>query len=610
MANIFDKFNKSKSGWTFGGSADELKYRKKGDFIRGGEGGAEFFEAGDDWTGDLSANYGGTFSFRLRQDGSGSTSSTGAQIRIEGANGVTLTRDFDQSGESGWNTFEFRLDQVSGWRVDGRSIASVFQIQEVLEDVTSVKIRADSRSDDSFTDLDEVRLSNGSITEDDTTALVENNGIKSDFKFGADGWSFINDVRDFNRPNSGGEEDGYLQAVDLASGLIMYYVAPSTYEGVKSGFFGGSLSFSLIVETFNPFAIKGDDVQFIGANGTTIVYNLPNVPGSSWTKYLVTLDSTTDWRLESGTGAVASDADIQSVLDNVAGLWIRGEFVNGPETTGIDNVVMSAPSLGRYVVVADEQTGNLRGSTEDIQDAFDLLQDGDYLQVGRGIEISYDATITKNDVSVNGGSKLSAEFKLGKGVQDFEFFQTGEVVKIKGNGLGNEITVGLNRGNPINEAADLVDVRGGGGDDVISAAADSKTGTVRLNGGAGDDILIGGRSGDTLKGGDDNDTLVGGRGNDRLTGGSGEDTFIIEQRGGRDTITDFETGIDSLVIAVPGVASLDDFVVGKRGENLMLSTDTGVKIVFKGYRAFSELDPSDIEFRPDTPREDDDFLNF
>lgn len=46
---------------------------------------------------------------------------------------------------------------------------------------------------------------------------------------------------------------------------------------------------------------------------------------------------------------------------------------------------------------------------------------------------------------------------------------------------------------------------------------------VQINGGKGDDMLIGGRGNDTLHGGDGNDFISGGAGNDRLFGGRGND---------------------------------------------------------------------------------------
>jgi VCBS repeat-containing protein len=65
-------------------------------------------------------------------------------------------------------------------------------------------------------------------------------------------------------------------------------------------------------------------------------------------------------------------------------------------------------------------------------------------------------------------------------------------------------------------------------------------------GGRGNDTLLGGNGVDRLDGGAGDDRIAGGRGNDMLTGGSGRDTFVMEQAGGSDTITDFQVGVDHL----------------------------------------------------------------
>ena len=72
-----------------------------------------------------------------------------------------------------------------------------------------------------------------------------------------------------------------------------------------------------------------------------------------------------------------------------------------------------------------------------------------------------------------------------------------------------------------------------------------------LSGGAGDDTLHGNGSGDTLSGDTGADILVGGEQGDTLTGGTGADTFVLTQaedsmEDDRDTITDFEIGVDQI----------------------------------------------------------------
>ncbi|HEU5276885.1 MAG TPA: hypothetical protein VFU97_24725, partial [Xanthobacteraceae bacterium] len=56
---------------------------------------------------------------------------------------------------------------------------------------------------------------------------------------------------------------------------------------------------------------------------------------------------------------------------------------------------------------------------------------------------------------------------------------------------------------------------------------------------------------DILNGLGGNDILIGGAGDDQLTGGAGNDIFVLTAtNGGHDTITDFVSGTDEIVVDV------------------------------------------------------------
>jgi VCBS repeat-containing protein len=83
-----------------------------------------------------------------------------------------------------------------------------------------------------------------------------------------------------------------------------------------------------------------------------------------------------------------------------------------------------------------------------------------------------------------------------------------------------------------------------------------------LNGAGGNDVLTGNAGNDKLLGGIGNDTLSGGAGSDMLTGGAGNDIFRFDTQpdGLMDTITDFQAGIDRLLLDA-AVFGIDDFSV-------------------------------------------------
>ncbi|MEM9031823.1 MAG: calcium-binding protein, partial [Pseudomonadota bacterium] len=73
------------------------------------------------------------------------------------------------------------------------------------------------------------------------------------------------------------------------------------------------------------------------------------------------------------------------------------------------------------------------------------------------------------------------------------------------------------------------------------------SGPTLLDGGAGDDMLVGSDQGrDTLSGGAGDDLLIAGAAGAYLTGGGGADLFVIHPDANETTISDFESGVDIL----------------------------------------------------------------
>jgi Ca2+-binding RTX toxin-like protein len=71
---------------------------------------------------------------------------------------------------------------------------------------------------------------------------------------------------------------------------------------------------------------------------------------------------------------------------------------------------------------------------------------------------------------------------------------------------------------------------------------------ITFDGGDGSDYLKGGAGWDTLNGGFGIDTLEGGLGLDLLTGGANSDLFKFNWGDGPDIVTDFQPGVDKIVL--------------------------------------------------------------
>ena len=97
-----------------------------------------------------------------------------------------------------------------------------------------------------------------------------------------------------------------------------------------------------------------------------------------------------------------------------------------------------------------------------------------------------------------------------------------------------------------------------------------------LDGCEGNDTIFGGAGSDTLIGGFGDDILIGGLENDSLVGGLGNDTFVLENDGGVDVISDFTSGRD--VLQYKG-ASIGGLAISQVAEGTLISKASGEGLV-------------------------------
>lgn len=174
-----------------------------------------------------------------------------------------------------------------------------------------------------------------------------------------------------------------------------------------------------------------------------------------------------------------------------------------------------------------------------------------------------------------------------------------EVVNTSGENLGAE-------GKNLVGTDDRDTLIGDSGNDFIGGrkASDSLDGSTgndsiygdreldTLTGGSGDDILFGGRGADSLAGDEGNDSLYGGNGNDTLLGGSGDDflsgdngddfliggegsdRFLLTPDSGIDSIANFETDTDKIVLR-NGLSFEQLEITLNAGENVVKIAATG-----------------------------------
>lgn len=170
--------------------------------------------------------------------------------------------------------------------------------------------------------------------------------VSSTFDNGTDGWvvdDFISGTSVIYTPtyfSTGGNPGGYIQETDRTTGGWVFK-APTKFLGDMSAAYNGILSFD------SKMPLKGvesneDDVAITGA-GYTLLFNNPNNPGVNWTSYSISLNEAAGWKVL-GTNIAPTQSQMLAVLSSLNDLRIRGEYSNGSETVGLDNVVLSSAS--------------------------------------------------------------------------------------------------------------------------------------------------------------------------------------------------------------------------------------------------------------------------
>jgi Ca2+-binding RTX toxin-like protein len=160
-----------------------------------------------------------------------------------------------------------------------------------------------------------------------------------------------------------------------------------------------------------------------------------------------------------------------------------------------------------------------------------------------------------------------------------------DTVTVKGTGGADHIVVtasgtavtvsGLSEVVTIDhaDASDQLSISGGAGSDTIDAST-VPTGTMALilDGGAGNDTLIGSRGADQLIGGDGSDVVTGGMGDDTAQLGAGNDQFVWNPGDGSDVV-EGQAGTDTLLFNGSNAAESID--ISANGERVRFFRDVG-----------------------------------
>jgi len=178
-------------------------------------------------------------------------------------------------------------------------------------------------------------------------------------------WQTSGDAYPANWKPEDGNPGGYIEGIYMSDGRTWYFVSPESWAGDWRIY--RNLSFDLR-QTGSGGGFVEQDLIVIGKTGNQLTWKGEREPSASWTSYTLSLDPAT---------FKTTQAKYDTVMKNVAQIMIRGEFIGGSDTGGLDNVSLSETpanihgtiqGFGRYSLVCKNnttrQTVTLSGSVK------------------------------------------------------------------------------------------------------------------------------------------------------------------------------------------------------------------------------------------------------
>jgi hypothetical protein len=184
----------------------------------------------------------------------------------------------------------------------------------------------------------------------------------STFDAGSENWTVSRGGADglFHSSDGG---SGHVYGTDQ-SNSVWYFKSPDAWAGDWSSLQDQTIQFDLFLATGaqDPkYFIRGDVILDLkGENSYAVWASSIRPTANEWTHYEVRLDEKSFVVIENGRLTFKS---LYEVLPEVEGLYIRGDFVLGRETVGLDNVSVGAPeNEERAAAVPEPATIILLGS--------------------------------------------------------------------------------------------------------------------------------------------------------------------------------------------------------------------------------------------------------
>ncbi len=201
---------------------------------------------------------------------------------------------------------------------------------------------------------------------------------------------------------------------------------------------------------------------------------------------------------------------------------------------------------------------------------------GDYTLSAGSVARNAGVVVAGIGADIDGNPRSDGQFDIGA----FEFQ------------LPSATIIGDDADNVLRGTREVDGIDGGAGDDRILGLHGNDT----IAGGDGNDEINAGSGNDIIDGGAGNDRISGRGGNDDLTGGAGNDVFLmVSDDEGHDVIRDFTQGEDVIDVRLADINSLDDLTIDTASSpgDTVISYGTSL-LTLAGFTG--SLNPSDFLF--------------
>jgi hypothetical protein len=133
--------------------------------------------------------------------------------------------------------------------------------------------------------------------------------------------------------SSGGNPGGFIKGSETNPiGGTGYFIAPASWTGNLSSYIGGTLEYDILIISGTSYF--GDDDVRIYSGSNYLSCQLSNSYWSGWKTFSVRLVP---------ANFVAQGSNFKDIMSNVTAIWIRGEYIEGAESEGLDNVKLTTP---------------------------------------------------------------------------------------------------------------------------------------------------------------------------------------------------------------------------------------------------------------------------